>query len=219
MENNLVEVSINRKTFGSHLVFNGASLSIGANELLAMTGPSGSGKTTLLRILSGMDTDYEGDYKLKGVALEPSKRFKEMRRIASFVFQSIDLIDYLTVFENILLPFHYRKDTADNAYLKELVTTLGIDDKLNQKAGTLSLGERQRVAIARAYIVHPEIVFADEPTGSLDDQNTAKVVALLKERSRAANSSLFMVTHRLSLLSEFDRAFEIKDGKIQEFHR
>lgn len=212
----LISLSIHEKRFKDKVIYSNTAFSLLENTSIAVTGLSGSGKSTLLGMVSGLDKKWDGEVSLNGTPIEKKKLFDTIRPYTAFVFQNIDLIDYLTVEENILLPYHFRKDKVDEAAFESLLKELRLDDKRKQISKTLSLGEKQRVAIARAFITKPKILFADEPTGSLDDENTLSVMNLLISLCKSKGVALFMVTHRRSLLSQFDKVYEIKDEKINE---
>ncbi|MCQ2741886.1 MAG: ATP-binding cassette domain-containing protein [Bacilli bacterium] len=216
---NYIELSIKRKSFGETVLFSDTHFSISAGATVAVTGHSGAGKTTLLKMASGIDTKWDGEFLLSGTEMDKKKAFGTLKKTSSFVFQNIDVIDCMTVNENITLPFAFNKQKVDEQKLVDLLKKLGLFDKKNCLAKNLSLGEKQRVAIARAFIVEPQIIFADEPTGSLDDDSTKNVMDLLISLSKEKGTSLLMVTHRKSLLPLFDNVYEIKNGKIQEASR
>lgn len=217
--NELLKVDIAEKRFGEQRLYRDAVFVAHEGETIAITGESGSGKTTLLRILSGLDPHYEGVYRYRGEEVKKQKAFRRIKARAAFVFQSVDLIDHLTVMENILLPFSFRKGKVDEKELSSLLETLSLQGKEDRLAARLSLGEKQRVAIARAFLTRPEIVFADEPTGSLDDNNVEMVMSLLLGLCKTANATLVMVTHRKSLLPLFSEVYEIKDETIRKMPR
>lgn len=200
------------------------SLRIKKGEFVAITGKSGCGKSTLLNILGGMDRQTSGSYlyedldmsKLHGRALA---RFRNNR--IGFVFQSFYLINEMNVVDNISLPLGYAGYNAKKRYARsaELLEQVGLKERMKHKPSQLSGGEQQRVAIARAISNHPDVLLADEPTGNLDEDNSRKVLELIKELNKQG-LTIVMVTHDLDIATMADRVIKMADGKIdnEEFH-
>jgi len=192
------------------------SLAIEPAVNVAMIGPSGSGKTTLLHLLAGIFIPSSGHVMVAGQSLgsmsDAARRNFRITRIGH-VFQDFELVDYLNVRDNILLPFFINGQLTLDATVRqtadELARSVGLADKLRRPIGKLSQGERQRVAICRALLPRPRLILADEPTGNLDPVNTRLVLDLLLERSAAAESTLVMVTHDHGLLPQFDRVVDL----------
>ena len=190
-------------------------LEVAASECVAIVGPSGSGKTTLLNLLAGTLIPQSGEIKVAGQNLddmnEGARRRFRIDRVGQ-VFQAFELLDYLTVKENILLPHLIdpaRKDDAESQKrIETLLVSVGLKDKANKRPSELSHGERQRVAVCRAMLNHPQLLLADEPTGNLDQANKQKVVDLLIEQAREHDSMLLMVTHDRSMLDAFERVID-----------
>ena len=167
------------------------NISIEKGEFVAIVGKSGSGKSTLLHMLGGLDTPDKGSVLVKGKDLS---RMKEdelavfRRRKIGFVFQAFNLVSSINVWENIVLPLGLDGRDVDEAYVRELITTLDMENRIHNLPDTLSGGQQQRVAIARALVARPDIVFADEPTGNLDSRTSDEVIALLKMTARDRKS-------------------------------
>ena len=203
---------------GSDFVLRISSLMIEAGSRTAIIGPSGSGKTTLLNLISGVSVPLRGSVKvgdLEVAALpEPARRSYRIRNIG-MVFQEFELLEYLTVLDNILLPYRISEalrltgDVRERAI--ELADRVGIGDKVNRNVNRLSHGERQRVGICRALIAQPSLVLADEPTGSLDPANKGRVLEILADYAGRSNATLVAVTHDHELLSQFDRVIDFRD--------
>ena len=200
-------------------VLKDVSLNIDAGQITALKGPSGSGKSTLLNLISGLEEPSYGEICLNKTCLNTLS----INELSSFrnnnigiIFQFFNLINDLSILENISLPLLLRgvaKKTAEqNA--KVLIDNIGLLDRIDYKTNLLSGGECQRVAIARALITEPKIILADEPTGNLDAKNTLNVMKLLISNCRMNNTSLLMVTHDESLISEFDKVLMLDSGKI-----
>ncbi len=195
----------------------GIDLQIAAGEFLAISGPSGSGKSTLLQLLSGLDTPTQGEVLFKGAPLATSVDLDRYRsHYAGYVFQAFHLLPTLTAEENVQIPMfegplnsRQRRDRAES-----LLREMGMDHRLHQYPNQLSAGERQRVAIARSLANNPEILFADEPTGNLDSENTAKTMAMLADIQAKRNMTLIMVTHEEEIARTARREIHIKDGRI-----
>jgi putative ABC transport system ATP-binding protein len=190
-------------------------------ELIAIVGESGSGKTTLLRILGLLDNFDRGSYLFKNQTVEKLTQ-KQQAQIRNqrigFVLQHFGLISDYTVQENILMPTHYlphklRKEKAGK--LKELATSLNIEEQLKKYPNKLSRGQQQRVAIARALINDPDILLADEPTGNLDSKNSQAVLAIL-QKEHQKGKTVIIVTHEQSIAAACERQVLLKDGKISE---
>ena len=188
-------------------------------ERVAITGPSGCGKTTFLRLATGLLQSDAGSISVKGQDLstlrEPEKRALRITQIGS-IPQELDLFDYLSVEENMLLPFYINRTlslTEESHQERErLASALGLEGKAKRFPHQLSQGERQRVAIARALITRPEILVADEPTGNLDGNTARQVLEIIGQLIVERRTTFLMVTHDLSLLDFFDRRFELGEG-------
>ena len=195
------------------------NLAINSNETIALQGPSGSGKSTLLNLIAGLEKPSSGEIFLSGINVNKLS----VNGLANFrnenigiIFQFFNLINDLTVLENISLPLLLRgvsKKKSDQRAMM-LIENIGLIDRVNYKTNLLSGGESQRVAIARSLITEPKIILADEPTGNLDTSNTVNVMKLLLDNCKINNTSLLMVTHDESLLSRFDKVLNLESGKI-----
>ena len=187
------------------------------NRFYAVIGKSGSGKSTLLHLISGMETPTEGSvlYRSQNIGnMKDAELSKLKRQKLGFVFQAYNLLPELCVLENIMLPADLDKQKADKTYVKEILQTLGIQDKIRKYPSQLSGGEQQRVAIARALINKPEIIFADEPTGNLDQQNGNAVIDLLVKLHRQFRQTIILVTHDNDIAACADEIIYIQDGLI-----
>lgn len=190
-------------------------LSIDQGERVAIAGPSGIGKTTLLRLLAGILVANQGRVQVAGHDLshlnDSARRRFRISKIG-FIFQDFELVEYLNVRENILLPFmintSQRLDSAKRHAADELASSLGLADKLNRPIHQLSRGEQQRVAVCRALLPGPRILLADEPTGGLDVANGDRVIEILTQNADQTGASLICVTHDLGVLDRFDRAIQ-----------
>ena len=208
------------KEYKDEQVVRNVSISIRYGEFSVIVGPSGSGKTTLLNLLSGLDKPTAGKITLDGIeitGLNEDGLALLRRKKVGFIFQTFYLIPTLTALKNIELPLYpngvSKNEMEKRAY--ELIELMGMKDKANHFPGMLSGGEKQRVAIARALINEPMIVFADEPTGNLDSKTGGEVIKLLKRLNRERNMSFLIVTHNEGILSEADRTFRMRDGRLQ----
>jgi putative ABC transport system ATP-binding protein len=207
---------------GSGFVLRVDRLTIARGERVAVVGPSGSGKTTLLYLLAGVCTAQHGRVVVDGTDLARlSDATRRDFRIGSIglVFQDFELIDYLNVRDNILLPYYIngslRLDSAVRMAAEALAAAMGLDDKLRRPIDQLSQGERQRVAICRALLPGPKLLLADEPTGNLDPPNKRRILQLLMEQAESTAATLLMVTHDHSLLNAFERVIDLAD--FQQF--
>jgi putative ABC transport system ATP-binding protein len=195
----------------------GADLTIPTGQFTAVMGPSGSGKSTLMHALAGLDTIDGGQVLLGGTDLtrltEKQRTLLRRERIG-FVFQSFNLVPSLTAAENIALPLTLAGRRPDRGWLQELVTTLGLSERLQHKPSELSGGQQQRVAVARALVARPEIVFADEPTGNLDSAHGDALLAFLQHAARDLGQTIVMVTHDPHAASFADRVVFLADGRV-----
>lgn len=195
----------------------GVSLSVSQGEFVAIVGTSGSGKSTLLNMMGGLDNPTSGSVHVRGKELakmndEQLTIFR--RRNIGFVFQNYNLVPILNVYENIILPIELDGDSVDKHLMKNIVSMLGLSDKLKNMPNNLSGGQQQRVAIARALITKPAIILADEPTGNLDSRTSADVMGLLKRTSGEFHQTIVMITHNNEIAQLADRIVRIEDGRI-----
>ena len=196
---------------------NGIDLSVEKGEFTAIVGASGAGKSTLLHILGSVDRPTEGKVIVEGTdisSMNPTQAAIFRRRKVGLVYQFYNLIPTLTVEKNILMPLLLDKRTVDREYFKQVITSLGIQDKLDALPSQLSGGQQQRTAIARALIYRPAILLADEPTGSLDRKNSREIIDLLKLSNRNLEQTILLITHDEKIALEADRIIAIEDGRI-----
>jgi putative ABC transport system ATP-binding protein len=192
-------------------------LSVTAGEAVAVLGASGSGKSTLLAILAGLDTPTVGSVNIDGAdlfALDEDARAELRGRCVGFVFQSFQLLPSLTALENVMLPLELRRDPEAESGAREILERVGLKDRLHHYPKHLSGGEQQRVALARAFSVRPKLLFADEPTGSLDAEAGDAVIDLVFELNRSFGTTLVMVTHDEHLAQRCGRAIRLVAGRI-----
>lgn len=193
------------------------SVSIHAGELVAIVGPSGSGKSTLMHIMGLLDKQTSGKVILDGSdvsELNEEALAKMRNQYIGFIFQQFNLLSRTSAVENVLLPTLYSADPTDKTKkAKELLTMLGLGERLNNKPNQLSGGQQQRVAIARSLINNPSVIFADEPTGNLDSKSGHEVVEILKKLN-AEGRTIVIVTHDLELAKIAHRIIKILDGEI-----
>ncbi|MBD7910350.1 MULTISPECIES: ABC transporter ATP-binding protein [Clostridium] len=193
------------------------NIEIEKGEFVAIIGASGSGKSTLLHQIGGVDGPTGGKVIIDGkdiYSLNEGNLAVFRRRKIGFVFQSFNLIPVLSVEENIKMPALLDHQKVDEEYYKDLIKTLGLEDRLNHLPSELSGGQQQRVAIARALINKPAIILADEPTGNLDSENSKEIMEMLKVSIRKYNQTAIVITHDLSVAENTDRIIKIKDGKV-----
>lgn len=186
-------------------------------EFCAVTGPSGSGKSTFLHVLSSLENPTSGEvlYGEKPLSSYNDNQLSILRRRRfGFVFQSYNLVQELTGYENILLPVMLDHKKPDEEYLNMLIGMLGIENRLHHLPSALSGGQQQRIAIARALANRPSVLFADEPTGNLDGKSGREVLSLLKYVSKQVGVTLILVTHDLHVAEQAERVLTIEDGKI-----
>jgi putative ABC transport system ATP-binding protein len=197
----------------------GVNLSIDAGEYVAISGPSGSGKSTLLQLLGGLDTATSGQVLFKGSALGSAVDLDGYRsRQIGFIFQAFYLLPTLRALENVQVPMlAVGKNEINRARRAEsLLREMGLDDRLHKYPNELSAGERQRVAIARALANNPTILLADEPTGNLDSENSARIMEMLIGIQKTRGMTLVIVTHENDIAQSAPRHIRIRDGRVAE---
>jgi putative ABC transport system ATP-binding protein len=218
----MIELTSIRKTYrqGSTAIhaLDGIDLHIAQGEFIAIMGPSGSGKSTLLNVLGGLDRPDSGRYRLAQdeiSALDDDAASDVRNRRIGFVFQSFHLLPRLTVLENVLLPQRYARapdpEASDRA--RALLDRIGLGKRLDHLPGQLSGGQLQRAAIARALLNEPDLLLADEPTGNLDSNSAADVMALLREL-HAGGQTLVLVTHDPAIAASAQRTIHLRDGRV-----
>ncbi len=219
----ILETKNLKKYYGneSNLVraLDGISLHIKEGEFTSIVGTSGSGKSTLLNMLGGLDKPTDGQVIIAGKDI--SKMSEEQltifrRRQIGFIFQNYNLVPILNVYENIILPIELDGNKPDKSYIEEIISLLGLGEKLMSMPNNLSGGQQQRVAIARALATKPAIILADEPTGNLDTKTSQDVLGLIKATSSKFNQTVVMITHNEEIAQLADRTIRIEDGKIVE---
>lgn len=195
----------------------GVNLSVNKGEFVAIIGASGSGKSTLLHILGSVDKPSAGKVLVDGVELSSlnlSESAVFRRRKVGIIYQFYNLVPTLTVRKNILMPLLLDKRKVNGEYFDNIVTTLGIEDKLEALPAQLSGGEQQRAAIARALIYRPALLLADEPTGNLDRKNSREIIDMLKLSNRNWKQTIILITHDEKAALEADRIITVQDGCI-----
>ena len=195
----------------------GVDLAVEQGEFVAIVGTSGSGKSTLLHMLGGLDRPTSGKVTVDGrdiFALKDEELTIFRRRKIGFVFQSYNLVPVLSVWENMILPIQLDGRAVDEAFVREVVATLGLEKKLQNLPSQLSGGQQQRVAIARALATKPAILLADEPTGNLDSKTSQDVLGLMKVTSQKFGQTMVMITHNEEIAQLADRIVRIEDGRI-----
>ncbi|BDW93537.1 ABC transporter ATP-binding protein [Flagellimonas marinaquae] len=200
-------------------VLNNVSFEVDAGESFAIVGPSGSGKTTLLGLCAGLDTTDEGEIWLCDqnlLKLDEDGRARLRNQNVGFVFQDFQLLPTLTALENVIVPLELRGVKKAAQQGKELLVKVGLGDRAGHYPSQLSGGEQQRVALARAFANKPSILFADEPTGNLDDETGTKIEQLLFELNKEQGTALVIVTHDLELAKKTDKSIRLRSGKIEQ---
>ncbi|MDQ8154942.1 MAG: ABC transporter ATP-binding protein [Gemmatimonadota bacterium] len=200
-------------------VLKDVSFSVPQGDFVAIVGPSGSGKTTLLGLLAGLDVPSRGTVEIDGVGLHllsEDARAQLRGQKVGFVFQGFQLIPTLTALENVQVPLELRGEAGAPVRARELLTRVGLGDRLDHFPTQLSGGEQQRVAIARAFSNRPRILFADEPTGNLDGQTGTRIVELLTALNREEGATVILVTHDLGLANRTQRIIRLADGVVVE---
>jgi putative ABC transport system ATP-binding protein len=195
----------------------GVSVDIAAGRLTAVMGPSGSGKSTLMHILAGLDQPTAGEVTVAGVdvtSLDDTSLTKLRRDHIGFIFQFFNLLPMLTAAENIALPMKLAGSKPDQAWLDQLIETVGLTDRMSHRPSELSGGQQQRVAVARALVSRPSVMFADEPTGNLDSTTSGEILGLLRDSVDQLGQTTVMVTHDAHAAAIADRVLFLADGDI-----
>ena len=193
------------------------NLSVEKGEFVAIVGASGSGKSTLLHVLGTVDKPSSGKIFIEGVDISTFSRTQAAvfrRRKLGLVYQFYNLIPTLTIRKNILMPLLLDKKKPNQAYFEQVVSSLGIADRLDALPNQLSGGQQQRAAIARSLIYRPALLLADEPTGNLDRKNSSEIIDMLKLSNRSLNQTILLITHDEKVALEADRIVTIEDGRI-----
>lgn len=219
----LLELNNINLTYGIDVksqILSNIDLSIEAGEFVSIMGPSGSGKSTLLYVMSGLERPDTGSVMIDGKDLSKldDNTMADFRlENLGFIYQFFNLVPVLNVEENIVLPLKIaKKNIADyKSKIDEIIIDIGLNDKRYHKISQLSGGQQQRVAIARALINNPKIIYADEPTGSLDEKNALEIMELLKRLSIKNETTIIMVTHNVDMCRYSTRIVNIRDGRIE----
>lgn len=224
----LIEVNDLKKYYkvGDNIIkaLDGINLDINKGEFIALLGTSGSGKSTLLNLLAGLEYPTRGTIKYGNIILNELKetqitKFRNLN--IGFVFQSYNLLPYLTAWENVSLPLTFKgigvDERKEEAY--KILKEVGLANRMNNKPNELSGGQQQRVSIARAFVGTPKIIFADEPTGNLDTKTSFEVMQLIKDITGENDQTFIMVTHDDEMIEFADRTLFMRDGKIQIIHK
>jgi putative ABC transport system ATP-binding protein len=218
---NIVSTADLRRTYGEgetavHALA-GVTLDFPAGQYTAIMGPSGSGKSTLMHLLAGLDRPTSGTVEIEGEELsklDDAGLTRLRRDRLGFVFQAFNLVPVLTALENITLPLTLAGRKPDQAWLDELIETVGLRDRLTHRPSELSGGQQQRVAVARALVHRPAVLFADEPTGNLDSHSSEEVLGLLRRAVDEFGQTVIMVTHEPVAAAVASRLVVLDDGKV-----
>jgi len=204
---------------GSLTVLKNVSFQVAQGASLAIVGPSGSGKTTLLGLCAGLDRASAGSVTLNGVKLDElneDQRAAIRNQYVGFIFQNFQLLPTLTALENVMVPLELRGEKRAKSTAMDLLARVGLAERHHHYPAQLSGGEQQRVSLARAFANSPLILFADEPTGNLDEETSGKVEDLLFELNREAGTTLILVTHDTELAAKTQRIIRLKGGEVVE---
>ena len=216
----MIEVKDIWKSFGTLEVLKGVNLEVRRGEIVAIVGKSGAGKTTLLQIIGTLDRPTRGRVLIEGTdvfAMKDKELAAFRNRHIGFIFQFHQLLPEFTALENVCIPamIAREKETEYKPRAEKLLRELGLSDRMGHKPNELSGGEKQRVAAARALMMNPDIILADEPTGSLDEKNKKELSDLLLKLRQEYNQTILLVTHDKELAAIADRVIEIKDGAVK----
>ncbi|WP_432670904.1 ABC transporter ATP-binding protein [Flavobacterium sp. SM2513] len=218
---NILKINDLEKTYNSGskklTVISNISFEVEKGSTFSIVGPSGSGKTTLLGLCAGLDYPSSGTIELCGIALQSlneDERAALRNKEVGFIFQNFQLLPTLTALENVIVPLELQGEKQAVTYGKALLEKVGLSDRLHHYPSQLSGGEQQRVALARAFSNKPSILFADEPTGNLDEETGEKVIQLLFELNKEAGTTLVIITHDLDLANRTQQILRLKGGKV-----
>lgn len=224
MDNHIIRVENLRRDFqvGGETVhaLRGVTFSVAKGEFVTIMGTSGSGKSTLLNILGCLDTPTSGEYWLDGVSVREmgrNDRATLRNRKIGFVFQSYNLLPKTTALENVELPLFYNPDVSARERREratEALKEVGLSDRIHHRSNQMSGGQQQRVGIARAFVTHPEVVFADEPTGNLDTRTTKEVMHMIRGFAKRFHQTIVLVSHDPEMTEYADRIVTLIDGRI-----
>ncbi|OCH72819.1 ABC transporter ATP-binding protein [Vibrio genomosp. F10] len=208
-------ISNNRESL---TILNDIDMDVKEGESIAIVGTSGAGKSTLMTLLAGLDTPTSGSIELLGKSISQmsdDERASLRANDIGFVFQSFLLVPTLSAIDNVTLPCLLNGSSVDKERAKMLLGQVGLTNRMEHLPSQLSGGEQQRVALARAFMINPKILFADEPTGNLDQKTAATVIDLLFDMNKQHGTTLILVTHDLSLAEQCDRTIYVQSGSIQ----
>ncbi len=209
---NAIEIRNLKFSYGEHAVLDIDEINVNEGEVVFLYGPSGSGKSTLLELIAGVLKSQQGLLKVGSqnlTELNESQLDSYRSENVGYIFQSFNLIPYLSVLDNIQLPFLFNKKNYDEAELLQLINDLGLKSHLNKPISELSVGQQQRVAVARALIKKPKIILADEPTSALDYDHREKFLKILFEVCRKHKTTVLFVSHDLTIEKLFDRSISL----------
>jgi putative ABC transport system ATP-binding protein len=202
---------------GELTILDSVTIGVPRGHTAAIVGPSGAGKSTLLALLAGLDEPSSGEVWLNGAeltALDEDGRANLRNREVGFVFQSFHLLPSLTAIENVLLPLELASTANASTRARQALVDVGLEHRLRHYPKQLSGGEKQRVAIARAFVTQPSLLFADEPTGNLDNKTGAKILDMLFDLNKAAGTTLVLVTHDLEAAGRCQHVIELAGGHV-----
>jgi putative ABC transport system ATP-binding protein len=218
---NILKIDELEKTYTSGskklTVLKNISFDVEKGSIFSIVGPSGSGKTTLLGLCAGLDFPSAGNIELCGSRLQDldeDERALLRNKEVGFIFQNFQLLPTLTALENVIVPLELQGEKNADKVGKELLEKVGLSDRMHHYPSQLSGGEQQRVALARAFSNKPSILFADEPTGNLDEETGEKVIQLLFQLNKEAGTTLVIITHDLELANRTQQILRLKGGKI-----
>lgn len=213
-------INLSKRVFdatGEIGILTAINFTVQTGETLAIIGASGSGKSTLLGLMAGLDIPSDGTIKIGGIdifALDEDGRAQLRKEKLGFVFQSFQLLSHLNALENVMLPLELRGDPHAKVLAERMLGRVGLSSRLKHYPKYLSGGEQQRVALARAFVTQPPLLFADEPTGSLDAATGELVIRLMFELNREHDSTLILVTHDASIAARCEKTITISAGKL-----
>ncbi|MGF1908567.1 ABC transporter ATP-binding protein [Vibrio kasasachensis] len=222
MQTSVIKATSLQKTVSTNqedlTILKNVDLEIHSGETVAIVGTSGAGKSTLMTLLAGLDTPSKGDVELLGHVLsqlDDEARAAIRSESVGFVFQSFLLIPSLSALDNVTLPCLLKGEAENKQRASDLLESVGLGHRMHHSPAQLSGGEQQRVALARAFMIEPKILFADEPTGNLDQKTATKVIDLLFELNQKHGTTLVLVTHDMSLAAKCDRTLTIQAGLLE----